>query len=314
MRALVIAHLIAICAHAAAVNDRPIIGVLTLPSIEGLPTNASYLPASYVHWLEAAGLRVAPVRYDLPEDDLIELSHSVNGILFTGGSSDLVVKGKPTQYFNAARVLFEEVKRAPGRNASIALWGTCLGLEALSMLLSDDNGILSPFDAENISLPLDFTQFAPRSKLFGSMPPSVAAAFRKPITVNEHSLGVTPRAVRQSSMSPAVNILSTNVDLKGETFVSSFEHRTLPIFAVQFHPERPAFEWITQRYIPHSSEAVQGMQYLANTFAAAARNSFQAFHSIEHGKRALIYNWAPFYSEDATAYYEQTYVFPLVAT
>jgi len=34
-------------------NPRPVVGVLTLPSVQGLPTNASYLPASYVKWLES---------------------------------------------------------------------------------------------------------------------------------------------------------------------------------------------------------------------------------------------------------------------
>ena len=37
------------------------------------------------------------------------------------------------------------------------LWGTCLGFELLSVLTADNDSVISPVDAENISLPLTFT-------------------------------------------------------------------------------------------------------------------------------------------------------------
>jgi len=293
-------------------QQRPIVGILTLPSVEGLPTNASYLPASYVKWLESSGLRVAPLRYDAPPDILRGLARQMDGILFTGGSSELFVNGTPSAYYRAGKLLYEEVVLAgsAGAGEPISLWGTCLGLEMLAILISSNISILSSFDAENISLPLHFTQEAPDSTLFGPMSPGVASAFATPVTVNEHSLGVAPSALEPHR--DLIAVLAVNTDRQGKTFVSAFEHRTLPIFAVQFHPERPAFEWITQRYIPHTPQAVVAMQYLADTFAAQVRKSWRHFRSVPEERAALIYDWAPFFSEEVTAYYEQMYAFPLL--
>jgi hypothetical protein len=49
-------------AETTKLNLRPIIGVVTQPRDELQPEKGSYLPASYVKWLESAGARVAVVR------------------------------------------------------------------------------------------------------------------------------------------------------------------------------------------------------------------------------------------------------------
>jgi gamma-glutamyl hydrolase len=62
---LLLGACIALTAAASATeNFRPIIGVLTEPLNESEPQLGSFLPASYVKWLESAGARVAPVRLD----------------------------------------------------------------------------------------------------------------------------------------------------------------------------------------------------------------------------------------------------------
>ena len=189
----------------------------------------------------------------------------------------------------------------------VPLWGTCLGSEMLAMLLSGNDTILSTFSAENISLPLHFTEDSVSSQLFGGMPPDVAEAFTRPVTVNEHELGLSPESFAGSApLRGSVRPLSHNTDRNGKAFVSAFEHKELPIFATQFHPERPAFEWITQRYIPHSRSAVLAMQYLADRFADHVRKAAVPSNALE-----LIYDFSPVASEASTAYYEQMYSFPL---
>ena len=37
--------------------------------------------------------------------------------------------------------------------------------------------------------------------------------------------------------------LSTNTDANGSVFVSTIEASELPIYAAQYHPERPQWEW-----------------------------------------------------------------------
>jgi len=53
-----------------SLNLRPVLGVLSQP-IEGNGTNkTSYIAASYVKFLEAAGAQVVPVRFDASNAEL----------------------------------------------------------------------------------------------------------------------------------------------------------------------------------------------------------------------------------------------------
>ncbi|KAF3782650.1 Gamma-glutamyl hydrolase 2 [Nymphaea thermarum] len=73
-----------------ALNYRPVIGILSHPG-DGASgrlnnaSNASYIAASYVKFVEAAGARVIPLIYNEPEEVLLEKLNLVNGVLFTGG-------------------------------------------------------------------------------------------------------------------------------------------------------------------------------------------------------------------------------------
>jgi len=45
----------------------------------------SFIPASYVKYLEMAGARVVPIYYDAPKEYYDNLLTKLNGVLFTGG-------------------------------------------------------------------------------------------------------------------------------------------------------------------------------------------------------------------------------------
>lgn len=73
--------------------NAPIVGIVSLPTDKKNQTYAStaysMIPGSYVKWLEQSGVRVIPIRYDLPTEYLDKLLNIVNGVLFTGGSAEL---------------------------------------------------------------------------------------------------------------------------------------------------------------------------------------------------------------------------------
>ena len=54
-----------------------------------VPYGQTYIPASYVKWLQSAGAQVVPVPYNADRATLQKLFNSLNGILFTGGGLDL---------------------------------------------------------------------------------------------------------------------------------------------------------------------------------------------------------------------------------
>ena len=80
--------------------------------------------------------------------------------------------------------------------------------------------------------PLDFTPAAAGSRLWGGMSTTVRKAFAQNVTTNWHHWGVAPATI--AAKAPALQVLSTNVALNGQTFVSSLEGRDgLPVFGVQ---------------------------------------------------------------------------------
>jgi gamma-glutamyl hydrolase len=72
-------------------NQKPVIGILTLPSDQsGYPEDKySYFPASYVKHMEAAGAMIVPIPWDLSYEELEFYLERVNGIFFTGGGTEL---------------------------------------------------------------------------------------------------------------------------------------------------------------------------------------------------------------------------------
>ena len=75
--------------------ENPIIGVLQLPMHSELEDRlnwspASYIEATHVKFLEAAGARVMPVPIDMSLNELKSLMGKLNGLYIPGDSSELL--------------------------------------------------------------------------------------------------------------------------------------------------------------------------------------------------------------------------------
>ena len=89
--------------------------------------------------------------------------------------------------------------------------------------------------------------------------------------------------------------MSTNRGRKGNEFVSTIESSKYPIFATQWHPERPQFEWgtdgTTSDPINHDFYAVSCSQYIANFYVSEARKNNRKYSTLEEESKLLIYNY-----------------------
>ena len=64
---------------------------------------------------------------------------------------------------------------------------------------------------------------------------------------------------------------SVDVDVsmwQGREFISTIEGKEMPVYATQYHPERPQFDWAMEFPRPgsahdHTADVVEAMQYLA---------------------------------------------------
>jgi len=256
----------------------PVIGIMAHPALSNVTTcggECQYIAASYVKFVESAGARAIPINYHSTDDEIDELMNRVNGIFFPGGSADLPP---------AAKRIVENALHISSIGGHFPVYGICLGFEWLALAVAGQDVLIGGVDAENISLKLNFTSEANRSRLFHD--DVVRPIFgEQPVTMNNHNLGLLPTTFENNlKLQSVFKLLSTNMDRRGVEFVSSIEGHTAPIYGTQFHPEKNIFEWGTNpdgrpyEVIQHNSLAVQASQSLANFFVGEARKNENVYN------------------------------------
>ncbi|CAJ1398074.1 unnamed protein product [Effrenium voratum] len=306
-------------ALATAENDRPVIALLA--SDCGILYNcSSYIPASYVRWVQQGGALVVPLHPKMEarasavllalwhlrnpfeaEFDHV-LSHS-NGVLTIGGFFKM--NGTADQWM--ARV-FAHAMRAARRGEVFPVWATCVGIHDLAQLATGRvyAEFLSRTYADNVALPLlfegDLARFFDEQRWPGS------STFQRwlqasAITFQHHEWGILRSTFSQiKELSESFEVLASSVDQRGQRFVSLMQHRQAPLFASAFHPEKPAFEWGVHRHgllrntaIPHSRQAVLANLHFGAVFVQQARRNFRRFEKADLSNR-LIFNSPIFYT------------------
>ena len=269
----------------------------------------SYIAASYVKYLEMAGARVVPLIYNQPSDDIDTLLKGINGILFPGGGACLQSTNCP--FFESASRMFKYAIQSNDNGNYFPVWGTCLGFQFLSVMGAGENQTVlsSGFDSEDLPLPLNFTSSVTNSKLFANAPTTVMTNLKtKPITMNAHHSGVTPKAGKNNKQfADFYTVLSTNNGRQGKEFISTIEAKKYPIYGTQYHPEKINFEWVIEKEpIPHTFDAVVASQYFANFFVNEARKSNI---KLENENDYLIYNYNTNFTGKSGGYFTETYFF-----
>ena len=325
-------------------NQQPVIGVLAVPigqecitisNTHSLDIEGSCFHSLYVQWLEAAGARVIAIPYDIERSELLHLLKSVNGVLFTGGEVEL--HNLTSQYMKTAGIIVNHSISSSkvlhpniiGASSSttidihgsqfnetdqlLPIWGTCMGFQTLCVLGANDPNILTEgaFDAEGISLPLHVTHEAETSHLWTGLAFHVRHTLENDnVTCNLHHDGIFVEDFEANkALSTSYTIISTNFDRRGHEFVSTIEHKTSPIFASQWHPERPQFQFSESAGEPninHSQVSIEAMQAVANFFVAQTRKNTQYFTNKSELAARLIYNYSP-HGPEGDSY--QAYVF-----
>ncbi|XP_026178635.1 gamma-glutamyl hydrolase isoform X1 [Mastacembelus armatus] len=290
-----------------AVNDRPVIGILTqIVSDEVMkPFGGTYIPSSYVKYIESGGCRVMPIRLTLTTAEYESIFQKINGLIFIGGTGDL----EKSDFARVAKIFYRLALTANDAGDFFPIWGTCMGLQLLTVLVAGEN-LLENTSAENIALPLNLTTEAYTSRMFGDFPDDLMKALKhEPLTGNFHRYGVTVKTFQENEkLQSFFSVLSTNVAENGAHFVSTIEGKRYPFYAVQWHPEVNRFQWDKKLNFPHSRHAVQLSSLLADFFANEGRSSLHQFDNPEEEAASLIYNYTPVYAANFTAY-EQIYFF-----
>ncbi|XP_071730100.1 gamma-glutamyl hydrolase 2-like [Rutidosis leptorrhynchoides] len=261
------------------VNLGPIIGILSHPS-DGASgrlnnsTNVSYIAASYVKFVESAGARVIPLIYNEHPETLQTKLNLVNGVLFTGGW--------------AKKGLYTEVVEA---------------------IFKDDN-ILERFSGSHHASTLQLVKNVNiEETMFQRFSTDLIAKLSTDrLVMHHHKYGISPERFQENvSLSNFFNILTTSTDKDNKVYVSTVQSQIYPVTAVQWHPEKNAFEWGLPM-IPHSDDAIQVTQHFANFFVSEARKSLNR-PPVRKVLDNLIYNYKPTYCGKAGYGYDEVYIF-----
>ncbi|XP_042868774.1 gamma-glutamyl hydrolase-like [Penaeus japonicus] len=293
--------LLVLTASASASQDlnlRPVIGILSQELSRGMRlalsdhNYTSYIAASYVKFFEGAGARVVPILINQDDDYYRNIMRSINGLVFPGGSASITPK---SGYGRAGRLLYDLLLESSANGTVLPLFATCLGFEMLMYLHANNTNPLTRCKAQNRADPLFLRTGWETSQLLGNVSEEILHTLTTTnATSNFHKYCVTPQTFEEFGLDKDYLLLSTSHDFDGVEYVSTVEHRELPFYGFQWHPEKNLYEWAYDS-IPHTRNAIEAAQYTANLFVDKARQNHQAFGSEEEESAALIYNHSPVY-------------------
>eukprot|EP00112_Aurelia_sp_Birch-Aquarium-sp1_P013130 Seg2778.1 transcript_id=Seg2778.1/GoldUCD/mRNA.D3Y31 product="Gamma-glutamyl hydrolase" protein_id=Seg2778.1/GoldUCD/D3Y31 len=293
------------------VNERPIIGVLaqTLTSKkikQQFPFTAgrSFIPASYVKWIEASGARVLPIKENLTPTKLTELLDSINGVVFPGGISSL----SSSKYARNGRIVFDYAIQANKSGKVFPVFGICLGFQLLTTLVTGRN-LLRRTYSSRVSLKVDFTNAVDSSAMFADLSRKLKMlATKRPLAFNNHRWGIYKGTFKKGLLKKFYKLLATSKDKKGVEFVAAIEAKDYPIYGLQWHPEKPSFEWNPALNMDKSFDSIIFGQAMGNFFINEARKNCNKFKSKRAETRALMHSYYPLYTGDVSTT-DQMYIF-----
>ncbi|KAL9232479.1 hypothetical protein vseg_007588 [Gypsophila vaccaria] len=290
-------------------NYRPVIGILSHPG-DGASgrvrngTHVSYIAASYVKFVESAGGVVVPLVYTEPRDVLFKKLDLVNGVLFTGGWA------KSGLYFEVVKDIFKKVMEKNDAGQYFPCYAICLGFELLTMIISKDNNILERFSASYMASSLQFVEDVnTKGTVFQRFPPDLLGKLSTDcLVMQNHKFGISPETLQDNPrLSSFFRILTTSADKNDKVYVSTAQAQHYPVTAFQWHPEKNAYEG-GYSMIPHSEDAIQVTQSVANYFISEARKSPYR-PDAQDVLDNVIYNYSPTYSGKAGRGYDEVYIF-----
>ncbi|KAL4707705.1 hypothetical protein ACJJTC_014886 [Scirpophaga incertulas] len=280
----------------AADNERPIVGILSqeqslyLHSKYPEENYTSYIAASYVKHVEAAGARVVPILIGKQREYYRELMKKLNGVLFPGGATYF---NQSNGYADAGQHIYEIAIEMNLAGEYFPIFGTCLGFELLIILASGQR------EPENrvrcysyTNLPLDFTSDFRSSKMFsGTTKDIIDILSSENVTVNAHQFCIVDQNLEAFNLTDDWRVTSYSDDKHGVQFIASIEHRRFPFYGVQFHPEKISYEWKLSKQYPHSLNAIKSNRHFMDFFVNECRRSLHTFGNVEEENRYAIYNY-----------------------
>lgn len=277
-------------------------GRAPLHAIPNGTTSSGCVWSIYVDWLEASGIRVIPLHWDAPKARMDYILDRVNGVLFPGG----IIQGDApvtNAYFATVQYIFNRAVEQyyAQDHDGFVVWGTCQGFEMINAAAAGTlNVVESGFVGTDPSmLPVTFLPIPEGStdRLYrGLVAPLREAIATKNVTLNWHSKGVSPSSYNsttyRNTLGKLLQPLTVSYDTTGRSFVSSLQgiNDTIHVYATQFHPERPPYEFDND-VIAHDSTTIGISQFLSLQLRGWLASSNHSFENATEANELMIENY-----------------------
>lgn len=280
------------------INDRvrnnlnvPVIGILTMPTQDNILEATSYIPQTYVKWIEMQGAKVVPIQFDLPLQMINLILSQINGILFIGGEIERDVIEQ--NYYKYLAVMNYIVKKIVEQNLNgnyFPIWSTCLGFELLPLMTMNltleqqsdaflNNRMISEFKhygasrvkfnkvskkerMTTVSVPLQ-DMLTKKEKYFYENEDNIMYIHDKSFLLNKNYV---------KKFEEFLNIVAYTKH-NNQKYISMYQYKSLPFYGVQFHPEVSIFAHYSNK-IPHSKSAIEFSQKLSNIFVNECKKNY----------------------------------------
>ncbi|KAF6209595.1 hypothetical protein GE061_015343 [Apolygus lucorum] len=263
-------------------NKRPVVGVV----LQKDGKHGTYVVYSnYVKALEGSGAKVVPVWINENESYYQSIISSINGLVFPGGSADLL---DPTDIGGAGQILFDLAAKLNDEGVHFPILGVCQGFQLLATASARQKVLISCNGTIKDNLPVKFIEDPHQSYLFKSAPPQVVEILRnEAITPNIHSLCVTRGNLNRLGLITEWRVLSIDYTKNGLEYVTSMEHTRYPFAGVQFHPEKSIYDLSENSKYVSNYTAVFANRWFYDWLVMEARMNGNTFSNISVNDRII---------------------------
>jgi len=290
-------------------NDRPIIGLLTVPTTQQCPNEPAatgsilgplnaeyrcYIPAGYAKLIEMTAARVVLLPCNI-NAKFINAVQSVNGFLLTGmftdyQCEDTTIPYSLTPYGEAGKYIIDYVFTQNQAGIHLPLFSVCKGYNMMTFLKAGvpfwRDLIRSDIQSLDQPAPIEWNPaIDPKDSLIyrtALLLNASALLTNGPNLMNRHPYGILPGNYTANSNLTDVfgPFISTTVDLRGVRYVSSVQSRFgYPIIGVATHPEKVLFEWNPTLVYPRTKDAIHVNLLWSLLLSQAARKNNRSFAS-----------------------------------
>ena len=271
-------------------SKKPVIGMYGL--VEPISDYNKYtkeaIDGGFVRWMEASGAEIVVIHIWYSHEQITSLLNQINGVLFSAGPRRPLKLDELWE--QNAKFVFDYAK-----NNGIPIWGTCLGMQMITIFMSDDNkNFMEKYD--NIGLKnVELTKEAKDSKMLSLFKKNDLDNLKNSKTsYHIHKHGISPEVFfSNKNLVDNYDILGYGYDSNGKKFVNIIESKKgkkHKVYGTHFHPEKNPFErgnWFKEK---NPMDALRRSQLIVMKFIEEARNNGNKFINEEERNKYTFIN------------------------